>query len=95
MCPQAQRWEGHPPAHVPHLTPQSAASTSRAGQCWAGCLPGVPSPSAEPIPTAQELFKEVGPAGQMWPSSLPVCVLAQIFIHFLRKATECSQPGGG
>lgn len=88
MCP-------HGPARIPHLTPQSAASTSRAGQGWAGGLlkgSGVPSPSAEPIPTAQELFKEVGPAGQMRPSSLPVCVLAHISIHFLRKTTEWSKP---
>lgn len=98
----AQGWGCHPPVHIHHPT-DWVLPPPPGGQRW---LPpalqgqrnagnGVSYLSGELIPTARELFTEVVPAGQTRPPTLPVCVLAQIFIHFLRKTMKCNKPWGG
>lgn len=97
-----QRWGCHPPAHSHHPT-DWVLPPPPGGQYWLPpALQGqrnagnrVSYLSGELIPTARELFTEVVPAGQTRPLTLPVCVLAQIFIHFLRKTMKCNKPWEG
>lgn len=99
----AQRWGCHPPVHLhphtpaelglhlgagPHQLPPALQGQRNKGQ-------GSFSSEWRTIPTAWQPFKEVVSAGRRLPQSLPVCVPAQIFIHFLRKTAKSNQPWEG